>query len=264
MAIETFKRYETKYLLDLADWGKLQSRLLQKMEPDAYNQNGRTYLISNIYYDTPDFHLIRTSLQKPVYKEKLRLRAYGVPSPEDQVFLEIKKKYQGIVNKRRSAIVLSDACQMLASGQLPAVKPYQNRQVLREIAYLLERHPLQPKLYLAYDRLAFFDRENSALRISFDLNIRSRQTDLHLESGSYGEPLLAPGQGLLEIKAAGNLPFWLVRLLSDCQLRPVSFSKYGAWYNRQLIQAASRPLAAASVARKPCAAAVCSMKSSVQ
>jgi len=95
VAIETFKRFENKYRVDQRTWEMLQSQLLDRMEPDAYNQNGRTYSISNLYYDTPDSHLIRTSLQKPVYKEKLRLRAYGVPGLDEKVYLEIKKKFQG-------------------------------------------------------------------------------------------------------------------------------------------------------------------------
>lgn len=255
MAIETFNRYENKYRVDQRTWELLQSQLLDRMEPDTYNQNGRTYSISNLYYDTPDSHLIRTSLQKPVYKEKLRLRAYGVPGLETQVYLEIKKKCQGIVNKRRSALILSDAYDFVASGQLPAERPYQNRQVLREITYLLQQHELRPSLYLAYDRLAFFDRENRDLRISYDTNIRSRRTDLHLESGDHGAQLLAPGEGLIEIKVAGNMPFWLARLLSDLEIRPTSFSKYGTEYQLQLAQTAPRS-SIAYAAGQPRAAAV--------
>lgn len=255
MAIETFKRYENKYRVDQRTWEMLHSQLLARMEPDAYNQNGRTYSISNLYYDTPDSHLIRTSLQKPVYKEKLRLRAYGVPGLETQVYLEIKKKYQGIVNKRRSALILSDAYDFVASGQLPAERSFQNQQVLREIAYLLQQHDLKPSLYLAYDRLAFFDREDRGLRISYDTNIRSRRTDLRLESGDQGDLLLAPGQGLIEIKVAGNMPLWMAHLLSDYQIRPTSFSKYGSEYTKQLSQATPRS-AVAFAARQPRTAAI--------
>lgn len=255
MAIETFKRYENKYRVDQRTWETLQGQLLDRMEPDAYNRNGRTYTISNLYYDTPDSHLIRTSLQKPVYKEKLRLRAYGVPGLETQVYLEIKKKYQGIVNKRRSAMILCDAYDFVASGQLPVERPFQNRQVLREITYLLQQHDLRPCLYLAYDRLAFFDRENRDVRISYDTNIRSRRADLRLESGDHGELMLEPGQGLIEIKVASNMPLWLARLLSDLEIRPTSFSKYGTEYQLQLAQTAPRS-SIAYAAGQPSAAAV--------
>ena len=234
MAIETFKRYENKYLIDVPTLNLLQERLLEHMELDDYNKNGQTYAISNIYFDTPDSQLIRSSLQHPSYKEKLRLRAYGVPGLESKVFIEIKKKYRGIVNKRRSKIRLADACAFVANGQLPEEHPYQNRQVLREIAYFLQNYNVQPRLYLAYDRMAYFAREDKNLRISFDTNIRSRRTDLRLEAGNWGEPLLEPGHWLMEVKVAGNVPFWLARLLSDCQIRPVSFSKYGTEYQHWL------------------------------
>lgn len=234
MAIETFRRYENKYLIDVPTLKLLQKGLLEHMELDEYNRGGQTYAISNIYFDTPDSQLIRSSLQHPAYKEKLRLRAYGVPGLDSKVFIEIKKKYRGIVNKRRSKIRLDDAYQFLASGQLPEEQSCQNRQVLREIAYFLKTCNVKPRLYLAYDRMAYFGRKDKNLRISFDTNIRSRRTDLRLEAGDWGEPLLEPGQWLMEVKVAGNLPFWLARLLSDCQVRPVSFSKYGTEYKQWL------------------------------
>jgi hypothetical protein len=230
VAIETFKRYENKYLLDTRTMNQLQSQLAAHMELDCFNQNGQTYSISNIYFDTPDSYLIRNSLQKPSYKEKLRLRSYGVPGLETKVFLEIKKKYRGIVNKRRSSIKLADAYTFVADGKMPDEQPYHNRQVLREIAYILQTYELQPRLYLAYNRMAYFHCQDKNLRISFDTNILSRRTDLRLEAGDWGEQLLEPGQWLMEIKVADNLPFWLARLLSDLEIRPVSFSKYGSEY----------------------------------
>ena len=232
MAIETFQRYENKYLLDIQTMTQLQRQIADHMELDAYNKNGQTYSISNIYFDTPDSYLIRTSLQKPAYKEKLRLRAYGVPGLETPVFIEIKKKFRGLVNKRRSKIKLADACDFLANGILPEEQPCHNRQVLREIAYFLQTYEIQPSLYLAYERLAYFGREDKNLRISFDTNIRSRRSDLRLEHGDWGEPLLESGQRLMEIKVTGNMPFWLARSLSDCQIKPVSFSKYGFEYKQ--------------------------------
>lgn len=234
MAQDTFKRYENKYLIDRLTMDRLIGGLQNRMALDTYNKNGQTYAISNLYYDTADSHLIRTSLQKPIYKEKLRLRAYGVPNLTDSVFLEIKKKYRGIVNKRRSALVLADAYALIASGQIPVLRPGYNNQVLKEIDYFLESHEIWPQLYLAYDRLAFFDREDPSVRVSFDTHIRTRRTDLRLEAGDWGEPLLSPEQWLMEVKVAGNLPFWLARLLSDCHVRPVSFSKYGTEYQQWL------------------------------
>ena len=99
MAIEVFNRYEKKYIIDEDTFHKLTYQIADYMNPDAYNRNGEAYRISNIYYDTENDQLIRASIEKPVYKEKLRLRAYGTPELTDNVFVEIKKKYDGIVKK---------------------------------------------------------------------------------------------------------------------------------------------------------------------
>jgi len=237
MAIEVFNRYENKYMLEANTFEKLQNRLSEYMKLDAYNENKETYSITNLYYDTPDNYLIRTSLQKPKYKEKLRLRAYGVPYSGGKVYVEIKKKVAGLVNKRRSTLKLEEAYAFLESGELPVEQPYQNRQVLREINYILQTHELYPALYLSYDRRAYFGIEQSDLRVSFDCNIRTRRHDLALEYGSYGNMLLDRDCWLMEIKAAQSIPLWLCKLLSEYQIYPTSFSKYGSEYSQMLERA---------------------------
>lgn len=241
MAIEVFNRYENKYMLDGDTFRALQGRLSDHMELDAYNRQHETYTITNLYYDTPDSHLIRASLQKPAYKEKLRLRAYGVPDGDAKVYVEIKKKVAGLVNKRRSSLLLDEAYAFLQSRVLPEEQPYQNRQVLREIAYLLEANDLRPALYLAYDRRAYFGIGQHDLRVSFDKNIRTRRCDLALEAGDYGDPLLGRDQWLMEIKVARSIPLWLCEFLSEYNIYPTSFSKYGAEYRRTL-ESAKAPL----------------------
>lgn len=238
MAIEVFNRYENKYLVDDAGMERLQLTLKDRMILDPYNEKKPAYAISNLYYDTDDSFLIRTSLQKPTYKEKLRLRAYGVPGLQDKVFVEIKKKVCGVVNKRRSAMLLADAYAFLETGILPDPQPLNNRQVLREIAYFLNQHDLKPMLYLTYDRRAYFGMDEPGLRISFDCNIRTRRSDLRLEAGDHGELLLPAGQWLMEIKTARGIPFWLSRLLAEQRIYPVSFSKYGREYHQRSVQLA--------------------------
>ncbi len=242
MAIEVFNRYENKYLLDENTFDKLRQRLSPCLELDPHNRSRDTYAITNLYYDTADSYLIRTSLQKPKYKEKLRLRAYGVPGANDLIYAEIKKKVAGLTNKRRSQLALADAYSFLAAEIIPERQPYQNPQVLQEIACLRSRQELMPALYLAYDRRAYFGAGQHDLRISFDCNIRSRRFDLTLEAGDYGQPLLDQGLWLMEIKTAQSIPVWLCRLLSEYKLYPVSFSKYGREYKQNLQQ--SRPPAA--------------------
>jgi hypothetical protein len=230
--IETFNRYENKYLVSEKILTPLQRRLADYLEPDANNRTCATYAITNLYYDTADSHLIRTSLAKPKYKEKLRLRAYGVPESDAKVFVEIKKKVGGLVNKRRSAMKLHEAYGFLQSGAMPEICLGMNRQVVSEIAYILTTHDLQPSLYLAYDRRAYVGE--SDLRVSFDTNIRTRRCDLRLEAGTGGDPLLTDDLWLMEIKVARSIPLWLCRLLSEYRIYPVSFSKYGVAYQQEL------------------------------
>lgn len=224
MSIEVFNRYEKKFLLNQQTYEAISDALNQYMTLDIYNQANGFYTISNLYCDTENDELIKKSLEKPIYKEKLRLRAYGVPELESKVFLEIKKKYKGLVNKRRTTLELSEAYQFIASKSVPEKKPYQNRQVINEIQFMLHQYCLIPMVYIAYDRKALFGDD---LRITFDNNIRTRRFDLGLELGDYGRPLLEEGQWLMEVKAEKTLPMWFVRLLSEHKLYATSFSKYG-------------------------------------
>jgi hypothetical protein len=214
---------------------KFKQILDGSMSLDLHNRQGGTYSISNLYYDTPDSHLIRTSLAKPRYKEKLRLRSYGVPKTDSGVYVEIKKKFSGLVSKRRSALRLEEAYAFLLTGELPTFQPHQNLQVLREIQYVLQNQPLSPAVILSYERLAYFDTQD--LRVSFDSRIRWRRTDLRLEAGSHGTLLLPPDRYLMEIKVAHSIPLWLCRMLSEYEVRPISFSKYGFEYTQHLSKA---------------------------
>lgn len=234
MAIEVFNRYEKKFLMRSDVYEKIQCMLSEYMELDDYNKKYPFYTISNIYYDTVDNHLIRHSISKPKYKEKLRLRAYGVPSLDDKVYLEIKKKVNGLVNKRRTKLVLEEAYNFVKTGQKPELKKYMNKQVLNEIEYFLQIYDLEPKIYLAYDRKAYFGINNRDLRITFDTNIRSRRENLMLDYGDYGERLLHKDIWLMEVKAEKSIPIWLSKMLSELKLYKTSFSKYGMEYKTMI------------------------------
>ncbi len=236
MAMATFKRYECKSILDEVQYHALILELNDHMRPDDYCRRNRHYTINNIYFDTPDFQIIRHSLSKPFYKEKLRLRSYGGPAQPDQlVFLELKKKMRGIVNKRRAALQLGDAYAYLESGRRPAHMDYVDNQVLNEIDFFQAQHPVRPAAYISYQRTAWFGREDSEFRITIDQDILTRWEDLSLESGRLGTSLLKPGQRLLEIKTCRAVPLWLASLMSNHRIYPTSFSKYGEMYKtRQL------------------------------
>ncbi|UQZ34076.1 molecular chaperone [Paenibacillus sp. PK3_47] len=234
MAIEVFNRYENKYLLDNESYLKIYNELLEYMEPDDFNKQHEFYSITNLYYDTPSNTLIRNSLSKPKYKEKLRLRAYGVPDKDSKVYLEIKKKVFGLVNKRRTSLKLHEAYDFVRTGIPPEYKDYMNKQVVEEIRYFLSCYDLKPMVYLSYDRKALFCKNNRDLRITFDTNIRSRRCDLNMEHGTYGELLMEPGQWLMEVKAEKTIPVWLSKMLSEHQMYRTSFSKYGNEYKKML------------------------------
>lgn len=234
MAKEVFNRYEHKYLLDKETCEKVKKIINEHMVIDSYNKDNKPYTISNIYFDTPDDYLIRTSLSKPEYKEKLRLRAYGVPNADSKVYLEIKKKFKGIINKRRTTLMLNEAYDFAKSGKAPKPKEYMNGQVLNEIEYFFKIYDLSPKLYLAYDRIAYFEKDNPDLRISFDINIRSRRYDLRLEDGDFGEILLPENTYLMEIKTSLAKPLWLANMLSELGIKRSSFSKYGTEFKQMI------------------------------
>ncbi|MBO4897073.1 MAG: polyphosphate polymerase domain-containing protein [Clostridia bacterium] len=234
MAQEVFSRFEHKYLLDRQTYEKVIEIMNEHMESDPYNKDGKPYTISNIYFDTEEDDLIRTSLEKPVYKEKLRLRGYGVPGIDSKVYFEIKKKYKGLVNKRRTALTLAEAYDFAETGVAPLPKDYMNAQVLKEIAYFLKLYQPQPKVYLAYDRLAFYEKCNSDLRISFDTNIRTRRYNIGLEKGDYGKLLLPDDLYIMEIKTALAKPLWFADMLCELDIKRKSFSKYGTEFKQSL------------------------------
>ena len=230
MAIEIFSRVELKYLLSTEDVDALMPLLAENMDCDPYNFGGKTYQISNIYFDTAQNELIIKSLEKPVYKEKLRLRSYGrVENPEQTVFLEIKKKFDGVVYKRRTPFTYYNAISFLEEQKLPENEKT-NWQVLREIMDLQKRYELLPRVFISYERLAFFGKNNSDFRITLDRNILTRREDLKLDSEIYGTPLLQDGMWLMEAKAFKSFPLWFAKFLSNRKIYSTSFSKYGSEY----------------------------------
>ena len=235
MIITTFKRYEKKFLMTDAQYRALLPLLSSHMQPDDYCRDGQMYPIYNVYYDTDQNDLIRQSLAKPYYKEKLRLRGYDIPtSPDDRVFLELKKKIGGVVNKRRAALTLRQAYAFLENRVIPQSVDAHGRQVLLELDCFLSRYTLHPAVFISSHRSAWFGREDRNLRVTFDRNIVTRRQDVALERGCFGEQLLAPGQVLMEVKIPGSMPLWLADCLSNLRIYSRSFSKYGTEYQKSL------------------------------
>lgn len=233
MAIEVFNRREIKYMLTDEDKDALLAIIGNYMDSDPFNKDGKPYSICNLYLDTSANELIRKSLEKPAFKEKIRLRSYGRVQLSDNVFLESKKKFDSVVNKRRTTFKLEDAYNYFENGEIRE-NPKMNAQVMKEIDYIMNFYNLKPKVFISYDRLAFFEKNNSDFRLTIDRNIQTRRTDLRLDSPIYGTQLLKEGQWLMEAKAFKAFPLWFVHFLSSRKIFSTSFSKYGAEYKNFL------------------------------
>ena len=247
-----FKRFEIKYMIDEAVFEKLMQVMDGYMIAD---EHGRSTVCS-LYYDTPKHLLIRRSLEHPVYKEKLRLRSYGVAKPSDTVFVELKKKFCSVVYKRRIAMTYDRALSYLAgNGQIADSKIAESQiagsqiaesqitdlqitdlQIASEINYALINYALKiyenlaPAVLLSYEREAFYARNNHEFRVTFDRNILWRDYDLSLDKGIYGTPILADQKVLMEVKTDGAIPGWMADFLTANKLYKTSFSKYGTAY----------------------------------
>lgn len=228
-AKKEFKRKEHKYMIDRDLYDQFITDLKKHMSIDKYG----LHTIMSLYYDTDNFLLIKRSMEKPTYKEKLRVRSYQTPSKDTIVFLELKKKIQGTVYKRRIELPYKDYLRFETTKTLS--KNTEQTQTYREIDWVYKRYKtLKTRVLIAYDRLSFFTPEDSDFRVTFDHNIRFRTHDLSLNNGSYGK-LVAPEAGvLMEVKVLGAYPLWFVDLLNKYHLRKTSFSKYSQTYTRYI------------------------------
>lgn len=218
-----FERYEFKYIVTREKKKIILDAIEPYMQLDQY---GRT-TIRNIYYDTDDYRLIRNSIEKPVYKEKLRLRSYSKVRPDDTVFVELKKKYQSVVYKRRMALPEEEALHWI--NRMEHSKT--DTQISREIDYFLDCYRnLYPAVFLSYEREAFFTREKSDFRVTFDDHILCREDEISLQASVGGTPVLSDDLVLMEIKCSGGIPLWMVKVLSANEIYRTSYSKYGEAY----------------------------------
>ena len=224
-----FERYELKYFLTQAQKKSLLQKMENRMKLDQY---GRT-TIRNIYYDTDSFRLIRDSLDHPVYKEKLRVRSYQRADTGDMVFVEIKKKYEDVVYKRRVAVPKTAAESWI---DLRKNIPFKS-QITSEIDYFLNFYEgIEAKAFLSYEREAYSDGKDPEFRLTLDENILARNEDLDLGSDIWGTPLLPMGMTLMEVKIQGAMPMWMAEFLSENNITKASYSKYGTYYKDYLMK----------------------------
>lgn len=219
-----FKRYEIKYMLNIRQLSLLKNEMKKYMIADAFGKS----TICSLYFDTPQYLLIRRSMDHPMYKEKLRLRSYGVADENSTVFVELKKKYDSVVYKRRVAMTEKEALEYLLNH-----RKVMDTQITREIDYCMDVYKgIAPAMLLSYEREAYYARDDHEFRVTFDQNILWRNYDLSLHEGIYGNPILKDNQVLMEVKTAGAIPMWMVRFLRDNEIYKTSFSKYGTAYRK--------------------------------
>ena len=224
---ESFARVEIKYMLTPVQEEAIQAGLRSR---GFYWMDFGSPAVQSLYYDTPDHQLIRDSLERPIYKEKLRLRSYGEPGTQTTSYVEVKKKYKGVVYKRRVALPLDDAYPGLNSGTLPETAG----QVGREALWMVRRYNLSPSAVIAYDRYAWFSKKEPDVRITFDRNLAFRESSFDLTSREKNAVFTGPDERLMEIKTCGTYPIWLTKLLWDTQAKRIHYSKYGSAYLRYI------------------------------
>lgn len=223
----TFERFEIKYLVTEQQRARLLSLIEKHMKPDEFGEG----CICNLYYDTPDRQLIRRSLERPVYKEKLRIRSYGPAQADSAVFVELKKKFDGIVYKRRVCMIYEQALPYLEDASCGEGAC----QITREIDYFKSHYArLSPSMFICYERQAFYGLEDPDFRLTFDRNLLYRDYDLTLCKEPYGSSLLDSGVSLMEVKISSGMPLWLARELSAMGVFKTSYSKYGTAYTKAL------------------------------
>lgn len=219
-----FKRVEQKYLLTEEQFLILQDVMVEYFEKDKFYKT----TIYNIYFDNDNNDLIINSIEKPIYKEKIRLRSYGEPSIDSVVFFEMKQKYKGIVYKRRVNLTLKQYLKYMKRNIFP-----NNVQIMKEIDYYIKYYKLHPYIFVGYDRLSYYLKEDSNFRVTFDTNLRSRTSDLKLKDTKDNKLYFDENMYIMEIKSLYGLPLWFTRILSNNGIFPTSFSKVGNIYKKE-------------------------------
>ena len=238
-----FKRYEEKYLVNREQSAALRDLLTRRMVPDRYGE----YWVQNLYFDTENWDIIRASLEKPAYKEKMRLRGYGAARPESELYLELKKKYKGLVYKRRCAVparsyAAGAARDMVAGGE---------SQIRREMDFYFRAHAVRERVFISYKRTAYAGTDDAGLRVTFDTDARFRLNNLDFNNPRDGRAFLARDTAVMEIKTPAGIPMWLARALGELRVYPAPFSKYGVCYTEH-IRAARVPSVYGKERDEPC------------
>ncbi|MDD3171905.1 MAG: polyphosphate polymerase domain-containing protein [Bacilli bacterium] len=232
-SMQIFERYEKKFVITDEKKKKLLECCKDRLVNDKNGNSDGSYKVYSLYFDDKYQNIIRTSTSKPLYKEKMRVRCYGrLPEKGDVVYLEIKKKYQNRGNKRRIKMTYQDCLDYLNKKKRLAFDDYVSEQVIKEIDYYLKQNNVSPACFISSERIAYFDKDDETLRITFDRNIITRTVNPNLDSES-GENLIDDDTWVMEVKFNRAIPLWFVQILSNLEIYNQPFSKYGKTFIKE-------------------------------
>lgn len=234
METNVFRRYEKKFLLTETQYQRLLPVIQANMDLDPHCQDGAPYHVSTIYFDTVDNDIVRRSLNQPRFKEKLRLRKYGLHDDNGSVYLEIKRKHEGVGTKRRVQLTLTEAQSLLDGHQIMEPDDYYSRQIIEEISYYLQVNKVRPSVFISYDRHAYTGHDDPSFRLTIDSHILTRRQRLNFQDSDEGDPLIDTDHRLLEVKVGQAMPLWFAKALSAEQIYLTSFSKYGKEFEQRV------------------------------
>lgn len=226
-----FQRKEKKYILSYDKYNELMKYLDIYMTRDEYG----LHTINSLYYDTNTYDLISWATRKPKYREKLRIRCYGTDYVNAPYFLEIKKKVNGIIYKRRVSLDFDETKEFIENGTLPAVDSFTDELTLMEVNRIRNKKVI-PSAMVNYDRIALFGNENPDFRVTFDFNMRWRTDRLNFLTDDSGHIIAPEVDIIMEVKILKSYPLWFAKILSDLEIYPQSFSKFGQVYKRYILK----------------------------
>ncbi len=239
MSIKTFKRYEYKYLLTLQQYQNIVEGIMPYVNVDTYCADGKKYSLYNTYYDCETYDVVRHSVSKPFFKEKLRLRSYYPdPSDDDNVFVELKKKCNGCVNKRRAVMKYKDALRFIETGKADRNGEFIHDQIVNEIECYMKKFPVFHKTYISYEREAYFAKADKNIRITFDSELRAGKESFSQTDSTL---LIPQDMRIMEIKLSHYMPLWLSKLLGQNKVFRQGFSKYGTYYKNHILPERIKP-----------------------
>ena len=227
---DIFRRVEKKYILDSNQYNIIKLLMRKYMVEDEYGKS----TICNVYFDSDSYEFISHSITKPYFKEKIRLRSYNIPDKDSNVFLEIKRKVDGVVGKRRIQMKLFEFEKYLKDRNSISST---NNQIKNELDYYFDKYNLKPVMYISYDREAFYQKDDRDFRVTFDSNIIAREYNVRLDSANYGTNILEKNKYVMEIKTLGSIPLWFVYIINQLKIMPCGFSKYGEAYTQIVLKA---------------------------